>query len=281
MESQKSESMSIAPTSQISAALMLAKREWLRFFRQRNRVVGAVVQPLLFWLLFGAGLRNSFQGAGGQSFLEYFLPGTIALVVLFTAIFATISVIEDRREGFLQGVLVAPVSRYAILAGKVLGGGAIAWVQALAFLLLTVAIGTAPAGWNVIPAAALLAIMSATLVGVGMVIAWPMDSTQGFHAIMNLVLMPMWLLSGAFFPIPAAASQGVGAIGLHWIMRLNPLSYSMMELRRLLYPNIDLQAAGWAPSRVFCWTVSFAAMLVVLGLAGWLMNRRTKADALV
>ena len=81
MESQKSESMSIAPTSQISAALMLAKREWLRFFRQRNRVVGAVVQPLLFWLLFGAGLRNSFQGAGGQSFLEYFLPGTIAVVV--------------------------------------------------------------------------------------------------------------------------------------------------------------------------------------------------------
>ncbi len=126
--------MRLAPAG-ASAAWMLAKREWVRFFRQRNRVFSALVQPLVFWLLFGNGLRGSFTATGGQDFLEFFLPGTIALIVLFTAIFSTISVIEDRREGFMQSVLVAPVGRWPILFGKVIGGSAIAWAQALVFLL--------------------------------------------------------------------------------------------------------------------------------------------------
>ncbi len=264
-----------------SAAMMLAKREWIRFFRQRNRVVGAIAQPLLFWLLFGAGLRGSFSWSGGQGFLEYFLPGTIALMVLFTAIFATISVIEDRREGFLQGVLVAPVARWSILVGKVLGGGAIAWVQAGAFLVLAVLIGTAPAGWNAVPALAMLAVMAATLVGIGMIIAWPMESTQGFHAIMNLVLMPMWLLSGAFFPIPATTDGSLGSTTLQWIMRLNPISYSLAELRKLLYPAVDFAKAGWAPSHALCWSVAVGFMFLVFVVAAWVMHRRTKADVLV
>ena len=91
----------------------LGWREIIRFFRQRNRVIGAVGQPILFWLLFGAGLQKSFSlsaaGASGQSFLEYYFPGSLMLVLMFTAIFATISIIEDRKEGFLQSVLVAPV----------------------------------------------------------------------------------------------------------------------------------------------------------------------------
>ncbi len=267
--------------SSIAAALMLARREWVRFFRQRNRVIGAVAQPLLFWLLFGAGLRGSFSWDGGQGFLEYFLPGTIALVVLFTAIFATISVIEDRREGFLQGVLVAPISRSAVLIGKVLGGGAIAWVQAVAFLLLALCVGTVPLNASILLAIVMLGVMAATLVGVGMVIAWPMESTQGFHAIMNLVLMPMWLLSGAFFPIPSAVGGDFGRVALQWIMRANPLSYAMVELRRLMYPQVDFAAAGWAPSHALCWSVALGFMIVTLWVASRLMQRRTQADVLV
>src|SRR5947208_13122313 len=108
----------------------LCSRELVRFFRQKNRVFGALGQPIIFWLLFGAGLRSNN--------LDYahFFPGTLVMILLFTAIFATISIIEDRREGFLQGVLVAPIPRWTMVLGKVLGGTAIAMLQGLVFLIL-------------------------------------------------------------------------------------------------------------------------------------------------
>lgn len=265
--------------SGMAAAWMLAKREWLRFFRQRNRVVSAVIQPLVFWLLFGAGLQGSFVGAGEQNFFEHFLPGTIALIVLFTAIFATISVIEDRREGFMQAVLVAPVGRWPVLAGKVLGGAAIAWVQALVFLALVVGFGAAPLGMSLFAALLLLAVLAVAMCSLGMIVAWPMDSTQGFHAIMMLGLMPMWLLGGTFFPVPAwTDASGLGQIVLGGIMRANPLTYSMVELRRLLYPQVDFSASGYAPGAAVCWSVSLAFMLITTLLAWWLMRGSRKAD---
>lgn len=265
-----------------AAAWMLARREWTRFFRQRNRVISAMVQPLLFWLLFGTGLRGSFQGAGDQGFLEYFLPGTIALIVLFTAIFATISVIEDRREGFMQAVLVAPVGRWPVLAGKVLGGAAIAWVQAIIFLALAYAFGTITVSWSVVPLLGLLAIMGLAMCSLGMIVAWPMDSTQGFHAVMMLGLMPMWLLSGAFFPIPMlGADTTVGQAILHWVMRINPLSYSLAEMRRLLYPAVDFASRGWAPAPITAWTVSVAFLVVSFLFAAYLMRGSRKADLVV
>lgn len=271
--------VSIDRPSGIGAAWMLAKREWVRFFRQRNRVVSAVVQPLLFWLLFGTGLRGSFAGAGEQGFLEYFLPGTVALIVLFTAIFATISVIEDRREGFMQAVLVAPVGRMPVLAGKVLGGAAIAWVQAILFLALAYAFGTLPLSWTIAPLLLLLAIVGLAMCSLGMIVAWPMDSTQGFHAIMMLGLMPMWLLSGAFFPIPTLGEgASLGQVGLHWVMRANPLSYCLAEMRRLMYPQIDFAAVHWAPSPITAWIVSVGFLVVTFVFAAYLMRGSRKAD---
>ena len=132
-----------AKASGVVAALCM--RELLRFFRQRNRVVGALGQPLLFWGLFAAGFGPSFRPAdpqsAGQSYGEYFFPGTVVLILLFTAIFATISIIEDRREGFLQSVLVAPIPRWSMVLGKLLGGTFIAMLQALVFLTLGAFIG--------------------------------------------------------------------------------------------------------------------------------------------
>ena len=139
-----------AAKSGLACVWMLAWREWIRFFRQRNRVIGALGQPILFWLLFGTGMHAAFRG-GSQDFMSFYLPGTIALILLFTAIFATISIIEDRKEGFLQNVLVAPVPRWTIAAGKIVGGSAIAWVQAVMFLTLTVAIGSVAFNWNLLP----------------------------------------------------------------------------------------------------------------------------------
>jgi ABC-2 type transport system permease protein len=265
-----------------TAAWMLAKREWIRFFRQRNRVTAAILQPLLFWLLFGTGLRGSFESAGQLDFMQFFLPGTVGLIVLFSAIFATISVIEDRREGFMQAVLVAPVGRWPVLAGKVIGGSAIAWVQAVVFLTLVYCVGTATIHWTLIPLLALLALIAVAMCSLGMIVAWPMDSTQGFHAIMMLGLMPMWLLSGSFFPVPALGAESTaGQWLLGGIMRVNPLSYSMVEMRRLLYPEIDFAAAGFAPSSVACWTVTFIAALLTTLLAWRLMRGSRKVDVIV
>src|SRR5512141_2185658 len=117
------------------ASYTLWLREIVRFYRDRSRVVGALGSPLVFWFLIGSGLGRSFQGGPARplqgGYLEYFYPGTLALILLFTAIFSTISIVEDRQEGFLQGVLVAPVPRAAIVVGKILGSTTLAVAQGI------------------------------------------------------------------------------------------------------------------------------------------------------
>jgi ABC-2 type transport system permease protein len=214
------------------AAYTLWRRELTRFFRQPSRIAGAVATPLIFWLLIGSGLSGSFRLPGGPAdvdYLEYFFPGTIVLVLLFAAIFSNISVIEDRREGFLQGVLVAPVGRASIVAGKVLGGSTLAWLQGIVFLALAPAAGIRLTVPSVLAAAGVLALLAVALSALGFAFAWKLDSVQGFHAIMNVVLMPMWLLSGAFFPVSGAPGW------LAALMRLNPLTYGIAALRHAFY----------------------------------------------
>jgi ABC-2 type transport system permease protein len=210
----------------------LWQREIVRFYRQRSRIVGALATPVLFWLLLGSGFADSFRPggeAGGIGYAEYFYPGTMILVVLFTAIFSTISVIEDRKEGFLQAVLVAPVARSTVVLGKILGGTTLALGQALLLLAAAPILGLRLGVYDLVLIVAILFVVAFALTTLGFLIAWKMESTQGFHAIMNLVLIPMWLLSGAFFP--AAGASG----WLRAVMFLNPLTYGVAALRRCLY----------------------------------------------
>ena len=259
------------------AVWALTWRELVRFFRQRTRVIGAVGQPVIFWVLFGAGLRGSFQAPewapADMTYQEYFLPGIAVLIVLFTSIFSTISVIEDRREGFLQGVLVAPVPRLSIVLGKLAGGTVLAVLQAGLFVavgpLLTLIGFAPPMDLAVTPAimaktAAFLVLLAFALTALGYCIAWPMDSTQGFHAVMSVFLMPMWLLSGAFFP------AGEGWLG--WVIRLNPLTYGVAGLRRSLYPPGTFTEG--LPPLWLCVAVSVGFAAVCIAVAVWLTNRR-------
>jgi ABC-2 type transport system permease protein len=263
--------------SALACVWMLAWREWVRFFRQRNRVIGALGQPILFWLLFGTGMHAAFN-SGGQDFMTYYLPGTVTLILLFTAIFATISIIEDRREGFLQNVLVAPVPRWTIAAGKILGGGAIAWVQALIFVAIAVAAGSIAVNAALAGAVLLMAIAALALTALGVCFAWPMESTQGFHAIMNLVLMPLWLLSGAFFPIPEPSDGGpIGQWIMHWVMSANPLSYTIAGLRRMLSSVTEADGL-WLPGLASCWLVSVGFLVVTFGAAWWIVLRPARGD---
>jgi ABC-2 type transport system permease protein len=234
--------------------LTLWQREVLRFVRQRSRVTGALLQPVVFWLLLGGGLSASFRPPGappGTSYVAYLYPGILALVLLFTAIFATISTVEDRHTGFLQGVLVAPIRRSAIVLGQALGGTTLAVGQGIVFLALAPLAGVAFAPARMLAAVAVMVIVAFGLTNLGLLIAWRMESTQGFHAIMNLVLIPMWLLSGAFFPPTGVAGP------LAWLMRLDPLTYGLAALRACLDPT----ASGLPPLGVSLGVaVAFAAV---------------------
>ena len=164
---------------------------------------GVILSPLLFWIVIGSGFGTSFrsgQAAGQQHYLDYFYPGTLVMIILFTAIFTMMSVIEDRNEGFLLSVLVAPVPRAAIVLGKVLGGTTLAAAQGLIFLIFAPFVGVhfTLVSFGLIVLTVFL--VSFALTALGFAIAWPMDSTQAFHAIINLFLIPLWLLSGALFP---------------------------------------------------------------------------------
>ncbi len=240
------------------AAWSLGRREWVRFIRQRNRVFGAIGQPVVFWLLFGAGLGPTFRlpgdPQGAISYREYFFPGTLALILLFTAIFTTISIIEDRREGFLQGVLVSPAPAWSVALGKIGGGTVIATVQALVFLVLGLTIGLELGVARLVATALLLLLIGWGLAGLGFVLAWRMNSTQGFHAVMSVLLLPMWLLSGAFFP----AQQG----WLRAIAAANPMSYGVAGLRRLLTPNLPAAVLEVLPG----WGLIVSVLVVFAGL---------------
>lgn len=248
--------------------ITLAERELVRFFRQRNRVIGALLQPIMFWGLFSLGFRSTGLGA------EFFFPGTLAMILLFTAIFATISIIEDRREGFLQSVLVAPAPRWAMVVGKILGGAIIAMLQALIFLVL---------GWltlklqstvlEILLAIALMAVIAVALTGLGFLIAWRMESTQGFHAIMSVFLFPMWLLSGSLFPDKAGSLMTMAT-------RLNPLTYGVAGLRHYLHFENPVVPVEVLPSLAVCWLVTLGFALLMLVLAWRIAGTRTTGDLL-
>ncbi|HEY7954067.1 MAG TPA: ABC transporter permease, partial [Polyangia bacterium] len=169
----------------LATILVLTSRDLRRFFRQKSRVVGALVQPLIFWLVIGSGLAGSFQmkGASQVGYIQYFFPGIVMLVVLFTSIFTTMSVIEDRHKGFLQAVLVAPASRTSLVLGKTMGGVAIALAQAAMFLVLLPLAGYhfSAVDWPLM--AAMLLLTSIGLSSMGFAIAWWLDSTQGYHVV--------------------------------------------------------------------------------------------------
>lgn len=248
-------------------------REVVRFYRQRSRLLSAIAQPLVFWLLIGSGLSASFQPSGETnelSYIEYFYPGIVVLVLLFTSIFATISVVNDRREGFLQGVLVAPVPRWQIILAQALGGTTLALLQGVLLLLLAPVTGIRFGAASLFATLGVMALLAFGLTNLGLLIAWRMESTQGFHAIMNLLLIPIWLLSGAFFP-----STGVPG-WLEWTMKFNPLTYGLAAFRQSLYLDTAAKAIGEGP----VWTLSMliTGLFCVLTYLGATLTASAQAN---
>ncbi|HEB53802.1 MAG TPA: hypothetical protein ENI87_11170 [bacterium] len=249
------------------AVFALWHREIVRFLRDRSRLTGSLLQPIIFWLLFSGALHGSFRPEG-MNYGQYFFVGTLAMITLFTAIFATITVIEDRKEGFLQGVLVSPVPRAAIALGKILGGATLGMGLAVVFLLLAPVAGVELQLDRVLLGLAVLALLAVAVTGLGFALAWVMDSTAGYHGIMMVFLMPMLLLSGAFFPMEEAHWL------LSWVRHVNPMTYGVGALRHALTG----EAAG-CPSFAICLTGTAAFAVLTFALGTLVVTRRSARDA--
>lgn len=242
-----------------ATAGVLLRRDLVRFFRQPSRLVGALGQPVIFWLVIGSGMSATFRMPGAEvGYRQFFYPGVVLMVVLFAAIFTTVSVIEDRHRGFLQAVLAGPGSRGALVVGKTLGSAGVALSQAALFLLLAPAAGF-PYGavnWPLLVAA--LALAAIGLAALGFAVAWAVDNVQGYHAIQMTLLVPLWVVSGAMFP---AAGHPV----FQAVMRVNPVAYAVSAARRALG---GASAAGALPGSAagdLAVLAAFAAL--TLGLA--------------
>jgi len=241
---------------------VLWRRDLKRLLRQRSRLAGALGQPLLFWLVIGGGFAGTFRLPGsGVGYLEYFFPGVVAMVVLFASIFGAMSLIEDRREGFLQAVLAAPGSRGSVALGKVLGGASVAWLQAMAFVALAPLAGYPLRQISFVALAAVLALAAVGLTALGFALAWRVESTSGYHAVVSLLLIPLWVGSGAMFP---ATGPVLGAL-----LRANPIAYVVDGVRAAFYggsppPGTGLGmplAADLAITAAFAGAALLAAMV--------------------
>ena len=216
-------------TSTIAVTAVIVRRELVRFRRQPARVAAAIITPCMLWLFIAGGFGDTFKPLGEEAdYAAFLMPGMMTLVAVFASIFSSISVIEDRNEGWLQAVLVSPAPRSAIALGKTIGGAKVAFFQAVVLLaaLPFVKINTTFGG--VIVSVIALALTCMAMSAMGLAFAWRCRTSAAFHAVMNLVFMPMWLLSGAFFARDTASGW------LKAIMTANPLTWCTEAIREPL-----------------------------------------------
>ena len=226
----------MSTTSGLTVAAVLCRRELIRFARQPMRIAAAIGTPVLLWMFMASGFARSIrpEQLGDINYPAFLLPGVITLVAVFAAIFSSISIIEDRRDGWLQSVLVSPSPRWAIALGKIVGGALVAWIQAAALILTIPLLGIDVAFGNILLTLFAIGLTCFAMTAMGIAFAWRSETTAGFHAVMNLLFLPMWMLSGAFFPAQGTAGW------MSILMRANPLAWCTQSIRN---PILDQSAA--------------------------------------
>jgi ABC-2 type transport system permease protein len=216
-------------TSRFSAVYIIWLRQIKRYLRSKSRMISSLAQPLLFLVALGFGFGPIYAKAGGGSYIQFLVPGIIAMSILFTSLFTGIEIIWDRQFGMLKEMLVAPVSRLEIMSGRTLGGATVAVFQGIIVLLISFVAGFRPVSIAMIPIALLfMFIIAVTFTALGTAIASRMDDMQGFQMVMNFLIMPIFFLSGALFPLDGLPSA------LQVVIRVNPLAYGVDGLRDAL-----------------------------------------------
>lgn len=236
-------------------------RQIKRYMRSKSRIVGSLGQPLLFLFALGYGLGPVFEKAGQGSYIQFMAPGVIAMSVLFTAIFGGIEILWDRQFGFLKETLVAPVSRMNIMIGRTLGGTTVALFQGLIIFVITLIGGFRPEYWSMLPLAfVFMALIGLLFTAMGTAIACVLEDMQAFPLIMNFLVMPLFFLSGALFPL----NDLPGPIAV--LTRLDPLSYGIDGLRGALLGTMQFSYGTDIG-------ILAAVSTLFLALGSWLFSR--------
>src|SRR5688500_18052231 len=236
-------------------------REVKRYLRSRAQIIASLGQPLLYLLVLGFGLGPVFAQAGQGSYLQFVAPGVVGMGILFTSIFSGIGLLWDRQFGFLKETLVAPVPRLHIMVGRTLGGATIAMIQGTLVLMVSLAAGFRPTSLAALPLAILfMALIALVFAALGTAIGSALKDMQGFQFIMNFLVMPIFFLSGALYPLRNLPTLLAGAT------RLDPLTYSIHGLRRALIGSAQFRMVTNS-------AVLTTVAAVFLGLGAWSFSR--------
>jgi ABC-2 type transport system permease protein len=255
--------------SGVRAVKIVWLRELLRFSSDRLRIVTALIQPLLFVFVLGTGLGSLTKGVRGVDFKTFVYPGALAMSVLFTAVFSAGSIVWDREFGFLREMLVAPVSRTALVIGKCLGGATTATAQGVVVLAMAGLVGVPYSATLMLKLLGMMALLAFTLTAFGVMMAARIPTFQGFMGLTQMLLMPLFFTSGAMFPLSGLPAW------LTWVTRLNPLTYAVDPIRRAVFDHLDISAAAraayapgvsWGSYHVPVWLE-----LMIVAAAGLLM----------
>ena len=242
----------------MSVIYILWLRQLKKYFRSRSRIIGSLGQPLLFLLAFGFGFSSIYKKAGEGNYLQFLAPGIILMSVLFTAVFSGIDIIWDRQFGFLKETMVAPVSRLEIMLGKTFGGATVASLQGVLVFVLTLFVGVRPRSFLLLPLAVVFVFLVAVLfTSLGIAIASMLEDMQGFQLIVNFLIMPVFFLSGALFPLNGAPRA------MDIIARIDPMSYGVDGLRY----------AFLSTGSIYGVTTDLAVLAVVTAVLLWMGSR--------
>jgi ABC-2 type transport system permease protein len=265
--------------SELRAMQIVWRRELIRFRNDRIRIVTALVQPLLFLFVLGSGLQQlSSASTDGVDLKTFIYPGILCIAVMFTAMFSAASIVWDREFGFMREMLVAPIRRSSIVIGKCLGGATVASFQGVILLCLAWAVHVPYSATLVLGILSLQLLLAFSITAFGVMVAARIKQIQAFMGVMQMIIMPMFFISGALFPVANLPGW------LAFLNRIDPLTYAVDPMRRLVFSHLDISATarrtldpgvtwwGWHVPAVLEAGVVLALGLAMLGIAIWEFN---------
>lgn len=216
---------------ELNAVYVIVARELKKFVREKSRLLSAIARPLLWLFIVGAGISRIVSTDTGVPYTQFIFPGIIGMTILFSSIFSSISIIWDKEFGFMKEILVAPVSRFSIVVGKALSGTVVSTIQAVIILALFPILGFQLGILQIMSLIAICLMLSFCISSFGIVLATFYESYESFSVIMNFIIMPMFFLSGAMYPVKLLPEL------LRFIAKINPLTYGIDALKYVLFPH--------------------------------------------
>lgn len=215
---------------EFNAIYVIVAREFKKFIREKTRLISTIARPVVWLFLVGAGMSRLVSPVGGVSYMQFIFPGILGMTILFSSMFSSISIIWDKEFGFMKEILVAPVSRFSIVIGKALSGTIVSTIQAVIVLALFPFLGLKLGALNIVGIILICAALSFSISAFGIVLATFYESYESFSVIMNFIIMPMFFLSGAMYPVKLLPEI------LKFVAKLNPLTYGIDALKHLISP---------------------------------------------